>query len=134
MFELHPRLAADCHIVGDLPLSRLLLSNDRRWPWLILVPRRADIRDLDELTSEDRGRLMNEAMAATAAIRALHDPHKMNVAALGNMVPQLHLHVIGRFREDPAWPGPVWGVGTAEPYPPAEAEAAVAAFRERLLG
>jgi len=115
-FDLHPKLEADTKQVLDLPLCRVLLMNDSRYPWLILVPRRPDIREIHGLDAADRFQLMEEVAGCSAALEREVDAYKMNVAALGNMVPQLHIHVIARFENDPAWAGPVWGVGNAEPY------------------
>jgi diadenosine tetraphosphate (Ap4A) HIT family hydrolase len=120
-FALHERLAADTLFVADLALCRVLLMNDRRFPWLILVPRRADLRDFDEVASADKPAFLSEIDRASSVLRAATGAGKMNVAALGNMVPQLHVHVIARFRQDAAWPKPVWGVGEAEPYAADEA-------------
>lgn len=116
-FTLDPRLDADTVHVGDLTLCRVLLMDDARFPWLILVPRRPDASEITDLTPEDAKGLMDEMRLATGVMLALAKPDKVNVAALGNVVPQLHVHVIGRFLSDPAWPRPVWGVGEAKPYP-----------------
>lgn len=116
-FELDPRLKADTVPVGDLALSSVLLMNDARFPWLILVPRRPDLSELTDLSAEDAARMMDEIRLATSVMLDLAKPDKVNVGALGNMVAQLHVHVVGRFRSDPAWPGPVWGHGTRMPYP-----------------
>lgn len=133
MFELHPRLAADTHEVARLGLCRVLLMNDRRFPWLILVPERADVREVHELSAADRAQLIEEIARVAGAMQRFHRADKMNVAALGNQVPQLHVHVIARYTTDPAWPNPVWGKGTAEPYADREI-AAVAATVKRELG
>lgn len=116
-FALAPALDASTHEVGDLPLSRVLLVNDARYPWLILVPRRTGASELIDLSPADHRALSDEIRIACFALRELHRPDKLNVAALGNVVPQLHVHVIARFRDDPAWPAPVWGTGPAPPYP-----------------
>jgi len=108
-FVLDPRLAADTVSLGDLPLCRVLLMNDRTYPWLILVPRRAGLAEIIDLQAAGRAVLTEEIAAASAALRAATGCHKLNVAALGNMVRQLHVHVIARFEGDAAWPGPVWG-------------------------
>ncbi len=115
-FALHPQLAADTLQVADLPLCRVLLMNDSQYPWLILVPRVADIRDIDELSSADSAQLNDEIRLACAALRACVTLDKINVASLGNMVPQLHIHVIARRTSDAAWPRPVWGVSPPVPY------------------
>ncbi|MEL6059786.1 MULTISPECIES: HIT domain-containing protein [unclassified Methylobacterium] len=116
-FALDPRLAADTVEVGDLALCRVLLMDDARFPWLILVPRRPDLTEITDLPEPDSAALWQEIRIATGVMQALAKPDKVNVAALGNIVTQLHVHVVGRFRSDPAWPGPVWGFGTRTPYP-----------------
>jgi diadenosine tetraphosphate (Ap4A) HIT family hydrolase len=131
-FSLDPRLVEDTLPVGDLTLSSVRLMKDRRFPWLVLVPRRAGAVELVDLAEADQSALLREIRAACAALRALHAPDKLNVAALGNVVAQLHVHVIGRFHGDPAWPRPVWGVGQAEPYPPGEGEAEAARLSAAL--
>ena len=128
-FALHPTLARDTAEVARLPLCRVLLMKDRRFPWLILVPERDSVRDLDELSPADRALLIEEIAAASGALRQLFQPDKLNVGALGNIVPQLHVHVIARFRTDAAWPGPVWGSGAAEPYTESDLEETRAHFR-----
>ena len=133
-FALHPRLAADTFLVGDLPLCRVLLMNDQRFPWLILVPRRADIREIIDLTAPERAILMEEIASAATALKAAAACHKLNVGALGNMVPQLHIHVVARSEGDAAWPGPVWGSGTAEAYAVPAAEQLLADLRHRVPG
>ncbi len=115
MFSLHPRLEKDTFLVTNLPLSRLLLMNDQNFPWLIMVPRRADIQEIIDLPAEDRSLLMEEICLVSEHLRMFFKPDKINVASLGNMVPQLHIHVIARYRNDPAWPNPVWGTPTM-PY------------------
>lgn len=116
-FALDPRLEADTLPVGDLALSTVLLMNDARFPWLILVPRVPGASEITDLGDADATTMMAEIRTATRVMLALAKPDKVNVAALGNAVPQLHVHVVGRFRSDPAWPGPVWGHGTRNPYP-----------------
>lgn len=116
MFQLHERLAADTAEVCTLSLSRVLLMRDCRYPWLILVPERADVTEIHHLAPGDRLNLMAEIVEASQALERLFTPDKINVGALGNLVPQLHVHVIGRRRDDPAWPGPVWGHGAAVAY------------------
>ena len=117
-FVLHPRLAADTAFIADWPLSRVLLMNDARFPWLILVPRRDGLSELHDLTSADAGVLTVEIRRAGAKLKELTDAAKINTAALGNQVPQLHIHVIARQAGDPAWPGPVWGHGAPTAYTP----------------
>lgn len=115
-FTLDDRLAADTSAVFELALSSVYVFNDCRYPWLVLVPRRADCVELIDLTGAEQLTLMREIAAASEVLRDLHAPHKLNVAALGNHVRQLHVHVIARQTADAAWPNPVWGVGTAKPY------------------
>ena len=122
-FTLHPRLAADTVPVGDLPLCSVLLMGDARFPWLILVPRRAELREVTDLPAGARADLMEEIAAASRALQAETGAEKLNLGALGNVVAQLHVHVVARFAADAAWPGPVWGSGAAVPYPPGAAEA-----------
>lgn len=122
-FTLHPRLAADTLPVCDLPLSRALLMGDSRFPWLILVPRRPNLREFTDLAAGERATLMEEIAAASSALQRETGAEKMNVGALGNAVAQLHIHVVARFAADAAWPGPVWGSGAAAPYPEGAAEA-----------
>ncbi|MDB6060552.1 MAG: hypothetical protein JWM78_655 [Verrucomicrobiaceae bacterium] len=116
MFELHTQLIKDSVMVGDLSLSRVLLCNDSQYPWLILVPRRADVVELFQLSRIDQQQLLDEISAVSAALAGHFRADKMNVAALGNVVPQLHVHIIARFKEDAAWPRPVWGVQPAVAY------------------
>jgi diadenosine tetraphosphate (Ap4A) HIT family hydrolase len=116
MFALDKRLATDTEPVADWPLCRVLLMRDANYPWLILVPRRDGARHLHELDAADQSQAMTEISRASAALESLHSPYKINVAALGNVVDQLHIHVIARFKTDPAWPGPVWGVVPALTY------------------
>lgn len=125
MFELDPQLEADTFPVAITSLNRIVLMNDSRFPWLILVPERPDITEPFELKAEDQRTLMQESMIVGKSLKALFNAHKLNIAALGNQVSQLHIHHIARFRTDAAWPRPVWGAGAAEPY---EAEA----LRERV--
>jgi len=131
-FALHERLRADTVEVAAWDLSLLLLMNETRWPWLILVPRRATIREIEDLSPADRGRLIEEAAAASRLLRSLHAPDKVNIGALGNMVPQFHLHVVARTKSDPAWPKPVWGQFPPAPYGAAALEAALATLRRAL--
>lgn len=116
-FTLDPRLAADSVEVGDLALCRVLLMDDARFPWLILVPRRPAVSEITDLAEADGAALWREIRIAAGVMQALSKPDKVNVAALGNIVAQLHVHVVGRFRSDPAWPGPVWGFEAPKPYP-----------------
>lgn len=115
-FVLNERLAADTIPVADWALSRVLLMNDARYPWLILVPRRAGPIEIHDLAPRDRAVLAEEIGRASAGLKTLTGAAKINVGALGNLVPQLHIHVVARNPGDAAWPGPVWGQGTPELY------------------
>lgn len=116
MFELHPQLAQDTMVVGDFPLCRLLLMNDVNYPWFILVPKRNGIREVFELDEKDQLQLLRESSQLSRVLHHAFQADKLNVAALGNMVPQLHIHHIVRYQSDPAWPKPVWGLYPAQPY------------------
>jgi len=131
-FELDPRLAADTLVVGETPLCRVLLMNDARYPWLILVPRRGDVTEPFGLSEADQAQLWQESMRLGEAMKAHFAADKLNIAALGNQVAQLHVHHIARFRTDDAWPGPVWGVGSAVPYGDAELDALIGELRSML--
>jgi diadenosine tetraphosphate (Ap4A) HIT family hydrolase len=131
-FELHSQLAADTRHVTSLALCEVLLMNDARFPWCILVPRLPALRDFDEVPAPRKSEFVSEVDRVSAALRTLTGAYKMNVAALGNMVEQLHVHVIARQRDDDAWPGPVWGVGKALPYDDAAADALIDGLRQTL--
>jgi diadenosine tetraphosphate (Ap4A) HIT family hydrolase len=118
-FALHPRLAADTQLVCDWEFSRVLLMEDARYFWLVLVPRKEAATEITDLSASERAMLMEEAARAGAILKQ-DGAEKLNIGALGNLVPQLHLHVVGRKPGDPAWPGPVWGHSPAVPYEPAE--------------
>jgi diadenosine tetraphosphate (Ap4A) HIT family hydrolase len=115
-FILHARLEADTAFVCDWPLCRVLLMNDARFPWLILVPRVGGVEEVFDLGSKARASLIEEIARAGTALKQWADARKINVGTLGNMVPQLHIHVVARTPGDAAWPDPVWGTGTPEPY------------------
>lgn len=132
-FVLDPRLAADTCEIGDLALCRALLMNDARYPWLTLVPRRADLVEITDLDGADRVVLIEEIARASETVRALPGVEKINVGALGNIVRQLHVHVVGRRVGDAAWPGPVWGAGAARRYEPGAATTLVEEFRPALM-
>src|SRR4029079_7245258 len=121
-FAPHPGLAGDTVEVTRLPLCRVLLMNDRRFPWLILVPERDAVREIHQLSPADRAALVEEIALGSGVLERLFHPDKLNVGALGNVVPQLHVHVVARTAGDPAWPGPVGGSGAAEPYSKGESE------------
>jgi diadenosine tetraphosphate (Ap4A) HIT family hydrolase len=126
-WQLHAQLAQDTHPIAHLGLSELRLMDDANHPWLILVPRVTDAVELIDLDEAQQSSLLGEIATASRALQALFKPHKLNVAALGNVVSQLHVHVIARFTDDIAWPRPVWGTATAQPYTP---EALVARIRQ----
>jgi len=133
-FTLDPRLTADSHAIGALPFSELLLIDDARYPWVILVPRIAGARELIDLDEGDQRLLLGEIDRVARALESLLHPDKLNIAALGNVVPQLHVHVIARFTSDAAWPNPVWGRGERVAYGERERAARVAALRTALGG
>jgi len=137
MFQLHPAFPPTSEALGDLALSHARLQADARYAWIVLIPRIADARELEDLSANDRAALMEEIVQAGAAVRAVglalgRPVEKLNVGQLGNVTPQLHVHVVGRRADDPAWPGPVWGVGMAEPYPPEALATALAAAKAAL--
>ena len=116
MFELAPELQRDCLWIGDFPLCRLLLLNDANYPWFVLVPRREAMTELCDLPVADQHQFMAESTFLCERLREWFSPDKLNVAALGNVVPQLHIHHVCRYRDDPAWPAPVWGKVQAVAY------------------
>lgn len=116
MAELHPQLAKDCIEIGRFPLCRVLLMNDANYPWFILVPDREGAREIYQLTAADQQQWLRESAELSRAIVELFQPDKLNIGALGNMVPQLHIHYIARYQDDPAWPRPVWGQVPAKAY------------------
>lgn len=128
MFALDPRLQQDTLHVGDFPLCRLLLMNDASYPWFILVPRREEVSELFQLDEADQRSLWHETNLLAEVLKDTFKADKMNVASLGNMVSQLHMHVIARRRGDAAWPAPVWGHQPAQPY----SEDQVKEVRDRL--
>jgi diadenosine tetraphosphate (Ap4A) HIT family hydrolase len=137
MFELHPAFPPTSHALGDLPLCHVRLQADARYPWLVLIPRIAGAIELEDLSGNDRAALMEEVVLAGAAVRAVgvatgRPVAKLNVGQLGNVTPQLHIHVVGRRADDAAWPGPVWGVGAAEAYAAETLAAAFTAARTAL--
>lgn len=129
MFSLHERLEADTVFVTDWPLCRVLLMNDATYPWLVLVPRRHGVSEIHELDVGDRQTLVEEIADASRRLQNHCKAHKMNVAALGNVVPQLHVHVVARFAEDAAWPKPVWGVVPGRTYDADALAATLAALK-----
>lgn len=131
-FQLHERLSADTVLVCELPLCSCLLMQDSRYAWLILVPRIPGLRDLHNIAEKHRGELFTEIDQASRALEAVANAHKINVAALGNQVPQLHIHVIARQTDDAAWPGPVWGIGEAQPFDTKQQQDLLAQLRTQL--
>lgn len=131
-FILHAQLAADTFVVGELDLCSLRLMNDATYPWLILVPRVAGARELVDLDEQRQNVLMREVTRCSHVLQRLFAPDKLNVAALGNMVPQLHVHLIARHRGDPAWPAPVWGRTPAQAYEAAAGDALLLRLRGEL--
>jgi diadenosine tetraphosphate (Ap4A) HIT family hydrolase len=116
MYELHPQLKQDTIRIGEFELCEVLLMNDMRYPWLILVPKRENKAEIYQLTEQDQQRLLIESSFVSKVMSGLFSAAKMNIAALGNMVEQLHIHHIARYKTDATWPKPVWGIGQAEPY------------------
>jgi diadenosine tetraphosphate (Ap4A) HIT family hydrolase len=136
-FSVAPAFLATSQPVADLKLSAARLQNDARWPWIVLIPRRMGARELEHLSPDNRTQLMDEIILAGAAVRAIgaalgRPVEKLNVGQLGNVTPQLHVHVLGRRRDDAAWPGPVWGVGEAAPYSAEALAAAISAAHDVL--
>ncbi len=131
-WSLHPQLEQDSVTVADLPLSRLLLSCDSNYPWLLLVPRRPSAREIIDLGTAEQVQLMTEIDMVSRALKAVTACHKLNVAAIGNVVPQLHIHIVARQLDDPAWPKPVWGTVPARAYDLAERERFIAALRRKI--
>jgi diadenosine tetraphosphate (Ap4A) HIT family hydrolase len=131
-WSLHPQLEQDTAALGDLPLSRLLLANDANFPWLLLVPRRLGATEIIDLDKAEQAQLMVEIDTVSRALKAVTACDKLNVAAIGNVVPQLHVHIVARRRGDPAWPKPVWGAVPARAYDPAEREPFLAALRLKI--
>lgn len=116
MFQLHERLQADTVLVAEFNLSLVLLCKDANYPWIILVPKRHSIQEIYQLAIEDRHQLLHESCTVAETMTALFNPDKLNIATIGNMVPQLHMHHVARFKNDGAWPGPVWGAQSAASY------------------
>jgi len=128
-FELHPQLAKDCFVITDLPLSQLLLCNDSAFPWFILVPKVDNVQDIYQLDWQQQQQLLNESSMLSEVLMQEFNGDKMNVAALGNVVPQLHLHHIVRYKNDVCWPKPIWGQQALTPY----TDEALAVIKQRIL-
>jgi diadenosine tetraphosphate (Ap4A) HIT family hydrolase len=131
-WTLHPQLARDTLALGDLPLSRVLVVNDANWPWLMLVPRRADISEIIDLEEVEQAQLMTEITRVARAVKTVTGCDKLNIAALGNVVPQLHVHVIARRNGDTGWPRPVWGAAPPVPHDKDDLERFMAALRRTI--
>lgn len=131
-WSLHPQLAADTVPVGDLPLSHVLLANDANYPWLILVPRQPGVVELIDLDENEQVQLLGEVAAAARTLKSITECEKLNIAALGNQVAQLHVHVIARRHSDAAWPKPVWGVAPPAAYDPTVRDGLIGALRRAL--
>lgn len=131
-FVLHPQLEEDAVLVGRLPLCRVLLMDDRTIPWVVLVPARGGVSEIHDLTFPARARLVEEISIVSSSLAKLHRCDKVNVGALGNIVPQFHVHVVARSLGDRAWPGPVWGAEGGERFRPAERKREVGRLRKAL--
>jgi diadenosine tetraphosphate (Ap4A) HIT family hydrolase len=129
LFTLDPRLESSSHLVADWPLCQVRLKDDTRFPWLLLIPRRRDLVELTEMAGDDYAALNTEILRACHLLQTVARPKKLNVATLGNVVAQMHIHVIGRFASDPAWPDAVWGHGNGPAYRPAERAAMIEQLR-----
>ncbi|OZY84657.1 HIT family protein [Cellvibrio mixtus] len=134
MFELHPRLAQDSVVIGEFELSLLLLSRDANYPWCILVPKREDVYEIHHLSEEEQLQLIRESCRLSEVMTSVFDADKMNVAALGNVVRQLHVHHIARFTDDPAWPQPIWGKLPAKDYTEADFAERIKRLQNALVG
>jgi diadenosine tetraphosphate (Ap4A) HIT family hydrolase len=131
-WALHPQLAQDTAPVGDLALVRVLANRDATYPWVILVPRRAGVVEIIDLGEADRTRLMAEIAQVSEALKRLTACDKLNIAAIGNVVPQLHVHMVARRRDDPVWPRPVWGAAPPRSYAAGDLEVFIASLRTAL--
>ncbi len=131
-FQLHERLQQDCIAIGHFSLCQLLMMNDQQFPWFILVPERADIKEIYQLNAADRQLLSEESCYLAENMAELFNADKMNIAAIGNMVPQLHIHHIVRYQTDKAWPAPVWGKFTAQAYTERQSVELIAKVKAQL--
>ncbi|HEX2365890.1 MAG TPA: HIT family protein [Bradyrhizobium sp.] len=131
-WSLHPQLEKDTIDIGDLPLSRVLVIRDANYPWLLLVPRRPEAVEIIDLDEVEQAQLMTEVSRAARALKEVTKCDKLNIAALGNVVPQLHVHVIARRTSDAAWPRPVWGVAPALPHDAGEVQNFISALRRKI--
>ncbi|WP_374299697.1 HIT family protein [Ferrovibrio sp.] len=133
MFTLHDQLRRDTLPVCRMKLCLVQLMNDAQYPWLVLIPAVENITEIHELNEKQRKLLINEIAQTQRVLQHCFEPHKLNVGALGNMVPQLHVHVVARFREDPAWPGPIWGKLPARPYEDTALRSAIARLQNAFI-
>src|SRR5215510_1377849 len=131
-WSLNPQLAKDTVEVGDLLLARVLLMNDANFPWLLLVPRRSNVSEVFDLDEIEQGQLVSEITLLARVLKDVTTCDKLNIATIGNVVPQLHVHIVARRRDDAAWPRPVWGTLPARPYEPAERDLLIAAIRQEV--
>lgn len=131
-FRLHPRLQQDCFAVGNFALSQLLMMNDSQYPWFILVPRRHGISEIYQLNDTDKQQLLTESCLLAEKLTDIYQPDKLNIAAIGNLVPQLHLHHVARFKADKAWPAPIWGKFATCSYVEQDALVQIARLRKSL--
>jgi len=131
-FQLHPRLKQDCIAIGRFELCQLLMMNDRQYPWFILVPERVGMQEIYQLSKTERQLLTEESSYLAENMAALYQADKMNIAAIGNIVPQLHIHHIARYQTDKAWPAPVWGKFDAVPYTERQIADNVARIKDQL--
>ncbi len=129
MTDIHPQLLQDCVLLGRFELSRLLLVQDANYPWFILVPDREGVSEIFQLSDEDQIQLTKESAVLSSALKEKFAADKLNIAALGNIVPQLHVHHIARYQDDPAWPAPVWGKLPARPYTAKQQEEVIAKIK-----
>ena len=132
MSELHPQLEKDCVVLGQFLLSKLLLMRDANYPWLILVPDRDSVTEVFQLDEADQQQLQRESNCIAQLLVKEFNADKINIAALGNIVPQLHIHHIARFTEDAAWPAPVWGAHPAKPYSESELKKMIGRVKQAL--
>jgi diadenosine tetraphosphate (Ap4A) HIT family hydrolase len=131
-WSLHPQLARDTVNLGDMPLSRVLVVNDANWPWLLLVPRRLGVSEIIDLDEVEQAQLMTEIARLARAVKAVTGCDKLNIAALGNVVSQLHVHVIARREGDAGWPRPVWGAAAPMPYDKSALEQFIEGLRQKI--
>jgi diadenosine tetraphosphate (Ap4A) HIT family hydrolase len=132
-FQLHPRLKQDCITIGRFHLCQLLMMNDSQYPWFILVPEKANITETYQLSKQERHTLTEESCYLSETLATLYKADKMNIAAIGNLVPQLHIHHVVRYQTDKAWPAPIWGKFAAVPYTRKEITENIAQVKEHLL-